>query len=112
MLERITRRSVFRRFAPPAPRFRRGPFTVVVAERDADEGAGAGAAMAIGRRVGPAVVRNRLRRQVRAILVELDRERPIRPGWYLVIVNPDARGRSYADLSEDLRGAFDRAILR
>ncbi|MBS1836123.1 MAG: ribonuclease P protein component [Actinobacteria bacterium] len=108
MLDRIHRRSVFRRFAPPARRVRQGSVTLVVAARRVEEGEGAGIAMAVGRRVGPAVVRNRLRRQIRAVLFELDRRRPLRTGWYLVIVHPSARGRSSTELSRDLSTALER----
>lgn len=103
---------MFRRFAAPTPRFHAGSVTVVVAERRDEEGHGAGVAMAVGRRVGSAVVRNRLRRQVRSVLTELDRERPLRNGWYLVILHPSARGRSSDELRRDLNRALDRAGSR
>lgn len=51
-------------------------------------------AYAIGKRVGPAVVRNRLRRRLRAVLAEL------RPpaGDYLVVCDPDAASLPFSDL--------------
>lgn len=55
---------------------------------------------AIGRAVGPAVVRNRLRRQLRAILRE--RADALPPGLYLVSCSPAAAGRSSAELAADL----------
>ncbi|UDY34346.1 ribonuclease P protein component [Dermatobacter hominis] len=112
MLERITRRAVFRAFAPPAPRHRSGPLTLVVADRPQDDGDAAGLAMAVSRKVGPAVVRNRLRRQIRAAAAELDAERPVRRGWYLVILHPPARGRTTAELRGSLAAALDRAGAR
>ena len=51
-------------------------------------------AYAIGRRVGPAVVRNRLRRRLRAIVAELGP----RPGDYLVVTDPDAASLPFSDL--------------
>lgn len=102
MLQRISRRAVFRRFAPPAQRHRSGPLTLVAIDRAPDEGAGAGVAMAVGRRVGSAVHRNRLRRQIRAILSELDAVDPLPSGWYLVIAQPSARGCSSAELRTHL----------
>ena len=51
-------------------------------------------AFAIGRRVGPAVVRNRLRRRLRAALVELHPA----PGDYLVVCDPDAASLPFSDL--------------
>jgi ribonuclease P protein component len=58
------------------------------------DGSSACVAYAIGRRVGPAVVRNRLRRRLRVILTEL---RPA-PGDYLVVADPAAATLSFFDL--------------
>ena len=66
----------------------------------------AGLAFAIPKRVGPAVVRNRLRRQLRAAAREIDREQPVEAGWYLVVVHPGARGERYQDLRRWLESAF------
>lgn len=63
-------------------------------------------AFAIPKRVGPAVVRNRLRRQLRAAAREIDREQPVEAGWYLVVVHPGARGEQYQDLRRWLGAAF------
>ena len=51
-------------------------------------------AFAIGRRVGPAVVRNRLRRRLRAVVAEL---RPA-PGDYLLACDPEAASLPFSDL--------------
>lgn len=59
-------------------------------------------AFAISRKVGGAVVRNRLRRQLR-VAAELAAERNLlRPGWYLVMVAPAAAGASLTTLSGHL----------
>jgi ribonuclease P protein component len=60
-------------------------------------------AFAIGRKVGGAVVRNRLRRRLRSILRSLD----LAPGGYLVGVTPDpaASSLSFAQLSALVRQA-------
>lgn len=63
-------------------------------------------AYAIGRRVGPAVVRNRLRRQLRAAVREIHRDGGLPPGAYLVSARPDAVGRPYRDLRSDLGAAL------
>lgn len=55
-------------------------------------------AFAIGRAIGPAVVRNRLRRQVRAILAAID----VPPGAYLIGARPGAAERSFLELRADL----------
>ena len=64
------------------------------------------AAFAVGRSVGNSVTRNRLRRQLRAVLHE--RSEDLQPGrGYLVRATPGAAGASYSELSDALR-----AILR
>jgi ribonuclease P protein component len=60
-------------------------------------------AYALGRAIGPAVVRNRLRRQLRAQLV--DRQLP--PGLYLIGASPTASTRSLKELVFDL----DRLVV-
>ena len=51
-------------------------------------------AFALGRALGPAVVRNRLRRRLRALLSVA----PPPPGLYLVGARPDAVARSFVEL--------------
>ena len=55
-------------------------------------------AFAIGRAIGPAVVRNRVRRQVRAIVTSMD----LPPGAYLIGARPGVAGRSFGELRNDL----------
>jgi ribonuclease P protein component len=67
-------------------------------------------AYAIGRKVGPAVVRNRLRRRLRAAVRDLDRSAGGLPtGAYLVSLRPEAAQRSYVELHRDLRHALGAA---
>jgi ribonuclease P protein component len=56
-------------------------------------------AFAIGRAYGPAVVRNRLRRRLRALLAAS----PPPPGLYLIGAQPAAARQSSAELAFDLR---------
>ena len=77
---------------------------MVIAERPV--GPAAGVAYAVSRRVGPAVVRNRIRRQLRAAIQHIDREVGVLPGWYLVVVHPPARGQDFDALAGALRTAL------
>lgn len=64
-------------------------------------------AYSVGRRVGPAVVRNRLRRRLRAS-VAAHRDRLAPGGAYLISASPAAAGASFAQLDAavaDLVGA-------
>jgi ribonuclease P protein component len=59
-------------------------------------------AYGIGRHVGPAVVRNRVRRRLRAAAREIHGDRGLAPGAYLVSVRPGAAQMSYAELRRRL----------
>ena len=61
-------------------------------------------AYALGRALGPAVARNRLRRQLRAAL----RDRRLPPGLYLIGAQPTAVSQSLSELMFDL----DRLIAQ
>ena len=69
---------------------------------DADAAAPARVAFAIGRRVGGAVERNRLRRRLRAALAEFD----LAPGSYLVAAGPEAAHLSWTELRTALAEAL------
>jgi ribonuclease P protein component len=66
-------------------------------------------AFAVGRRVGPAVARNRVRRQLRAIVAEL--APGLAAGTYLVAYR-GAAGVSFATLREDVTRAVTAAGAR
>jgi ribonuclease P protein component len=67
-------------------------------------------AYAIGRKVGPAVVRNRLRRRLRAAMRELDRSTGgVATGAYLITLRPEAARRSYRELRDELGRAVAAA---
>ena len=63
-------------------------------------------AFAISRKVGPAVVRNRLRRRLRDELDGLARDQRITPGAYLVALAPAAASLDGPALRTHLRTAL------
>lgn len=62
-----------------------------------------GVAYAVGRTIGGAVVRNRVRRRLRALLVAEAARAPLAPGYYLVGAAPAAVEASYQQLGDDVR---------
>ena len=61
-------------------------------------------AFSIGRRVGPAVTRNRLRRRLRELLRET--APGMAPGSYLIAARPEAAELSFSDLRVTLTKAL------
>ena len=91
---RITDRTTFEALRRSSRRVRSGPITISFV-RD-EPGTTPRVAYAIGRRVGGAVHRNRLRRRLRAIVSELGPD--LQPGAYLIATAPVAAGLSYGEL--------------
>lgn len=69
-------------------------------------------AFAIGRRTGTAVVRNRIRRRLRAALDEMARSGTIPAGAAIISAGPGAAGAPFAVLRRDLGRALDSAVTR
>ena len=72
-------------------------------------------AFVVSRKVGKAVVRNRVRRRLREGLRVLLRDEGLPAGWpasfdLLVLVRPEAAEADYATLQAALRRAVDRAV--
>jgi ribonuclease P protein component len=73
-----------------------------------DGGSGVLVSYAVGRAVGGAVERNRVRRRLRAVLTQGDLV--LQPGSYLVGASPEARTVSFQALRRSLRQAVERAV--
>lgn len=106
LIGRVGDRATFDALRREGRRARRGPMTVVHLPGDGE----VRVAFSIGRKVGPAVVRNKLRRRLRAAARDLDRSTGGLPtGAYLVMLRPEAAGSSYRDLHHHLGGAIASA---
>ena len=99
---RIRSRTTFEQLRSGGTRGGSGPVRVrYVRQNSCSE---AQIAYALGKRLGGAVVRNRLRRRLRAIVAELAPSLP--PGAYLVSTGPAATGLRF----DELRMAMGRAL--
>ena len=96
MIWRIRERSAFTRLALEGKRTRAGVlWCTYVPDPDAMPPM---VAYALGRAIGPAVVRNRLRRQLQALLGASS----LPAGLYLIGAQPSAARRSFVELEFDL----------
>ena len=97
----MTTRSSFELLRRSGRRVRRGPLSVTFVEAGADEPPRF--AYAVVPMVGGAVVRNRLRRRLRAAVAELDPG----PGLYLVSASVEATSLSFGELKSTLTRALE-----
>jgi ribonuclease P protein component len=104
VVRRINDRATFEALRRSDRRARRGPVSVTYAPESPV--AEARVAYAVGRRVGGAVVRNRLRRRLRAVVTGVEH---LEPGAYLVAADPGATGLSYEELRTKVAGAMGAA---
>ena len=104
MVWRIGDRATFELLRRSGRRARRGPVTVTFAP--AGPAPQPRVAYAVGRKVGNAVVRNRVRRRLRAAVAETAE---IRPGAYLVAAAPAAARLSFDELRRDVATAMTAA---
>ncbi|MGE0732169.1 MAG: ribonuclease P protein component [Acidimicrobiia bacterium] len=117
MIERIGDRASFARFAR-ARRQRCGPIGLRYVARPAEVIGGVAVggvrvAYAINRKVGSAVVRNRIRRRLREALAELDRgPSPLERGDYLFSAERPAADLPFDELKAALRCVTRRAAGR
>jgi ribonuclease P protein component len=105
---RVRDRRTFRALRRSGRRARSGPVAVTAlldSKQQVGEAEVARVAFAVGRPVGPAVVRNRVRRRLRAAVRELD----VAPGVYLIAASPEAVGAPYSELRGHLETAIGQA---
>lgn len=94
MVWRVRDRATFQTLRRSRRRARRGPITVTFAPGSPSDPPQV--AYSIGRKAGGAVVRNRLRRRMRAIVAELGPALP--PGAYLLGATAEATGLTFGEL--------------
>lgn len=106
LIGRLGDRATFDALRREGRRARRGPMTVTHLPGPRE----VRVAYSIGRKVGTAVVRNKVRRRLRAAVRELDVTTGGLPtGAYLVAVGPGAAGLPYRELRDDLGRAITAA---
>jgi ribonuclease P protein component len=105
---RITSRAAFAEVQRSRARGASGPVRAVFVPAAADApGLFPQVGYAIGRRCGPAVVRNRLRRRARAVVREEASTLP--RGAFMVRLDPGAASQTAAEFRHDLARALHRA---
>jgi ribonuclease P protein component len=109
LIWRIRDRATFEALRREGRRVRRGDVSVAYVP---DGGKHPRLAYGVGRKVGTAVVRNRVRRRLRSAAQEVARARGVAPGAYLVTVRPGAADLPYARLRHDLDEALAAAASR
>jgi ribonuclease P protein component len=117
LIGRVRHRATFTDLRRRGTRAGSGPITVTYAGDPSPAGAAppgpplARVAFAVPRRVGNAVVRNRVRRRLRAIFAEGGPDR-VPTGAYLVAVRPGVDDLSYRELSEHVQRALTEITKR
>lgn len=107
LIGRIGDRATFGRLRTEGQRVRAGVVSIVWVPDDRPVPR---VAYAIGRRTGGAVVRNRIRRRLRAIVASLGSE--VAPGAYLISAGADAEQATHDQLRTSVRAAFEKIRAR
>ena len=108
MIWRIRERSAFTRIASQGQRTRAGVLWCTYVLDPPGTVTPPRVAYALGRALGPAVVRNRVRRRLRAMLQQISSESGLPPGMYLFGAQPAAATRSFIELQFDLHTILRR----
>lgn len=106
-LARLTQRKDFLAAAEHGRRFRSTAFSVQVLDKPAQESLRLG--LTASRKTGSAVVRNRIRRRLRAAAALALAEQAARACDMVVIALPDTVNANFAAMVADLSVALDRA---
>jgi ribonuclease P protein component len=100
LIWRISDRRAFQRLARDGRRARTGTLWCSFVNDPA--ASPVRVAFAVGRSVGPATVRNRLRRRLRAIVANAAPSAGVAAGWLLLGATPAARALTFADLQAEV----------
>jgi ribonuclease P protein component len=104
LIARVHGRRWFERFRTEGRRVSAGDlWCVVVTEPGAEQ---PHVAYAIGRTVGPAVVRNRIRRRLRVLVHR--HAALLAPGYYLIGARPAVASRSFEELNDMMQRVLNR----
>jgi len=105
---RLRERSAFGRLSTHGLRARAGVLWCSYILDTPDVSTPPRVAFAVGRAHGPAVVRNRVRRRLRAMLQVASGEGRLPGGEYLIGLRPGGAGQSFAALQADLDQLLSR----
>lgn len=108
MIWRIRERSAFARLSAEGRRARAGVLWCTFILDPPGTNTPPRVAFALGRALGPAVVRNRVRRRLRDGLRHASSASTLPPGWYLFGATPAAASRSFVELTFDLNQLLAR----
>ena len=108
LIWRIRERSAFARIASQGQRTRAGVLWCTYLLDPPGTDTPPRVAFALGRALGPAVVRNRVRRQLRVMLQQASSAAALPPGMYLFGAQPAAAARSSIELQFDLEQLLRR----
>jgi ribonuclease P protein component len=103
---RLRGRRAFADLAQRGRTVRSGPLRVRYLAAPEDSSVGPSVGYAIGKRTGPAVTRNRIRRRLRAAVVSATT--PLTSGFYLISADPSAASVPF----ESLVGAVDNVVMK
>ncbi|MEO6987215.1 MAG: ribonuclease P protein component [Aquihabitans sp.] len=108
----VQERRTFAALRTSGIRVRRGPLSLTYLDDGADDGTRL--AFAVTKKVGTAVTRNRIRRRIRAVMVDLMRTTPdlVPNGAILMSVEPAAVGRTPDELRNDVLRLLDALAAR